>query len=98
MSRPIAYPIEIVDAAQKITKAAAALNALMDQLRGSQAQLQASMKGSAAGAIAVVHDEFQKSGLNNNAKFIAVAAAADESHTRMTDFDRFMANRFQSDA
>lgn len=91
----IQYPIEIIDAAQTIMKSSQALNELMGRLTSSKNALMVVSQGAASVAFNEVQDAFNKSGLNNNARLAGVANAATEAQTRMTDFDRFMANRFR---
>jgi uncharacterized protein YukE len=93
--RIVQYPLEIVDAAQKITQSATALNTLMADLTRDKNALEAVSGGAAAVAFSEVHNAWNNSGLANNARFQAVAKVADESQLRMTEFDRYMANRFR---
>lgn len=91
----VEYPVEIIDAAQKITKSASELNRLMGDLSRDQKALEAVSSGASATAFSEVQNAWNNSGLNNNTALAAVAKAADESHTQMTDFDRYMANQFR---
>ncbi len=91
----VEYPVEIVEAAQKITKSASELNRLMGDLTRDQKALEAVSSGATATAFTEVQSAWNNSGLSNNATFQAVAKVANESHTRMTEFDSYMANRLR---